>query len=50
MHERLSKKNLDKSARLNMTKVECDLDIYYTVGNANTKRKENEIKIIKEKT
>ena len=26
-----------------MAKVENDLDIYYAVGNANTKRQENEL-------
>ena len=29
-----------------MTKLENDLDIYYAVGNANTKRQENEIAAI----
>ena len=35
---------LNKSAHLNMSNVENDLDIYYAVGNANTQRQENEIK------
>ena len=29
-----------------MAKVENDLDIYYAVGNANTKRQENELAAI----
>jgi len=29
-----------------MAKLENDLDIYYAVGNANTKRQESEISII----
>jgi len=29
-----------------MAKVENDLDIYYPVGNTNTRRQENEIKAI----
>ena len=29
-----------------MTNVENDLDIYYAVGNSNTKRQENEIAAI----
>ena len=29
-----------------MAKVENDLDIYYAVGNANTKRQENELSAI----
>ena len=33
-----------------MAKVEKDLDIYYAVGNANTKRKENEIAAIMKKS
>ncbi len=33
-----------------MAKVENDLDIYYSVGNANTKRQENELVAIYEKT
>ena len=36
---------LNKPAYLKMAKVENDLDIYYAVGNANTKRQESEIKI-----
>ena len=32
-----------------MTQVENDLDIYYAVGNANTKRQENEISAIIDK-
>ena len=32
-----------------MAKVENDLDIYYAVGNANTKRQENEIGAIMKK-
>ena len=41
---------LNISARLNMTKVENDLDIYYAAGNANTQRQENEISEIMKKT
>ena len=37
---------LNKPAYLKMAKVENDLDIYYAVGNANTKRQENEIALI----
>ena len=29
-----------------MSKLENDLDIYYSVGNANTQRQENEITTI----
>ena len=32
-----------------MAKVENDLDIYYSVGNANTQRQENEIAAIMKK-
>ena len=32
-----------------MTKVENDLNIYYTVGNTNTQRQENEIAAIMKK-
>ena len=32
-----------------MTKVENDLDIYHAIGNANTKRQENEIAAIMKK-
>ena len=32
-----------------MAKVENDLDIYYAVGNANTKRQENELAAIMKK-
>ena len=32
-----------------MTNVENDLDIYYSVGNANTQRQENEIAAILKK-
>ena len=32
-----------------MSHVENDLDIYYAVGNANTQRQENEIKVIMRK-
>ncbi len=32
-----------------MAKVENDLDIYYAVGNANTKRQENEFAAIMKK-
>ena len=32
-----------------MTKVDNDLDIYYAVGNANTKRQEQELKAIMKK-
>ena len=41
---------LSKLARLEMVKVENDLDIYYAVGNANTQRQENEIISIMKKT
>ena len=34
---------LNKTAPLNMTNVENDLDIYYAVGNSNTQRQEYEI-------
>ena len=40
---------LSKLARLEMAKVENDLDIYYAVGNANTQRQENEITAIMKK-
>ena len=33
-----------------MAKVENDLDIYYSVGNANTQRQENEIAAIMQKS
>ena len=32
-----------------MAKVENDLDIYYTVGNANTQRQENKLTAIMKK-
>ena len=32
-----------------MAKLENDLDIYYAVGNTNTRRQENEIKAIMKK-
>ena len=32
-----------------MAKVENDLDIYYAVGNANTKRQENKLSAIMKK-
>ena len=32
-----------------MAKVENDLDIYYAIGNANTKRQENELAAIMKK-
>ncbi len=37
---------MNKPAYLKMAKVENDLDIYYAVGNANTKRQESEIAAI----
>ena len=37
---------LNKLAYLKMPNLENDLDIYYAVGNANTKRQENEIAAI----
>ena len=37
---------LNKTAFLTVAKVENDLDIYYPVGNTNTRRQENEIKAI----
>jgi len=37
---------LNKLAYLIMPKAENDLDIYYAVGNANTKRQEYEISAI----
>ncbi len=37
---------LNKAAFLIMSKAENDLDIYYAVGNANTKRQEIEIAAI----
>ena len=37
---------LNKAAFLVMVKVENDLDIYYAVGSTNTKRQENENKVI----
>ena len=37
---------VNKSAYLKMANVENDLDIYYAVGNANTKRQESEISVI----
>ena len=39
----------DKVASLNMPKVKNDLDIYYSVGNANTQRQENELSEIIDK-
>jgi len=33
-----------------MTKVENDLDIYFAVGNVNTKRQEQELAAIMKKT
>ena len=38
--------NFNKAVYLIMSKAENDLDIYYAVGNANTKRQENEISAI----
>ena len=46
MNERLSNINFNKPSYLKMAKVENDLDIYYAVGNANTKRQESEIAAI----
>ena len=40
---------MNKAAYLKMAKVENDLDIYYRVGNTNTKRQENEITSIMKK-
>ena len=40
---------MNKAAYLKMAKVENDLDIYYGVGNTNTKRQENEITSIMKK-
>ena len=37
---------LNKSLQIKMALVENDLDIYYAVGNTNTKRQENEIEAI----
>jgi len=34
---------MNKAAYLKMAKVENDFNIYYGVGNKNTKRQENEI-------
>ena len=41
---------MNKAAYLKMAKVEKDLDIYYGVGNTNTKRQENEITSIMQTT
>ena len=40
---------MNKAAYLKMAKAENDLDIYYGVGNTNTKRQENEITAIMKK-
>ena len=40
---------MSKLSRLEMVKVENDVDIYYAVGNLNTQRKENEIAAILKK-
>ena len=37
---------LNKSSQIKMALAENDLDIYYAVGNTNTKRQENEIEAI----
>ena len=41
---------LNKASSYKMAKVENDLDIYYAVGNENTKRQENEFAAIMKKT
>ena len=41
---------MNKAAYLKMATVENDLDIYYGVGNTNTKRQENEITSIMKKS
>ena len=40
---------MNKAAYLKMAKVENDFNIYYGVGNKNTKRQENEITSIMKK-
>ena len=37
---------LNKSSQIKMALAENNLDIYYAVGNTNTKRQENEIEAI----
>ena len=39
----------NKGTYLKMENLENDLDIYYVVGNVNTRRQENEIAAIKKK-
>ena len=47
--ERLRNINFEQTAYLNKSHVENDLDIYYSVCNANTQRQENEIAAIMRK-